>query len=197
MSRLLSLLLFPAIAGATDFTLFSGTQGGGALDHIASGGTLSIAQAPVHGLILGLPIDSEREYELFYSRQLTRLQEGAVAVPAQELIDLDIHYLHLGGTVLSEPWHDWQGFLSGGLGVTYFSPSLSGAGPETRPSMSYGLGARWMPTPRLGLRLEARLLGSLFNSNTRVFCSGGCAFSIDGDLLTQYAVMGGVVVRLD
>jgi hypothetical protein len=135
--------------------------------------------------------------ELYYSRQQTRLSEGEEVVPAGELLDVDIHTLQLGGTVLSERRYGWQGFLSGGLGFTYFDPSLYGSGAETRASMSLGLGARWMPLKRVGVRLEGRLYGSLFNSTTSVFCAGGCRISVQGDLLRRYALFAGVVVRLD
>jgi hypothetical protein len=182
---------------ATELTLFGGTQGGGDLNHIDTNSTLRFEQSPAHALILGRPLDHNRDLELFYSQQQTRLGGGSNAVPAADQFDVDIHYLHLGGTVLSEERNGWQGFLSGGLGLSHFSPSLGGATAENRASMSLGLGARWMSHPRLGLRLESRLYGTLFNSNTAIFCSGGCQLSVSGDLLSQYAIFAGVVVRLD
>lgn len=194
---LLPFALLCGLARAGEVTLLSGWQGGGALQHIDSDSTLSIAQAPVNGVILGTPLNDEQVLELFYSRQLSRLQASEVAVPQAELIGLDIHYLHLGGTAVTEEYGGWQGFVSGGLGLTHFSPALSGAEAETRPSMSLGLGASWMATRHVGLRLEARLFGSLFNSHTRIFCSGGCDFQVEGDMLSQYALFAGVVLRLD
>lgn len=182
---------------ATELTLLGGSQGGGNLNHIDTNSTLHFEQAPARALILGWPLDHNRDLELFYSQQLTRLGDGSSAVPAADQFDVDIHYLHMGGTVLSEELYGWQGFLSGGLGLSHFSPSLGGASAENRASMSLGLGARWMPHSRVGLRLESRLYGTLFNSNTAIFCSGGCQVSVSGDLLSQYAFFAGVVVRLD
>lgn len=191
------LALFSSTTLALDLTPFYGSQGGGDLNHIDSDSTLSLKTTSARGLILGWPISSYQDEELFYSEQQTRLQQGDVAVPPEDLITLEIRTLQLGGTVLSDEYHGLQGFLSGGLGITHYSPSLSGAAAETRPSLSLGLGARWMPTARVGLRLEGRLLGSLFNSDTTVFCSGGCSFSISGELLRQYVLFTGLVVRLD
>ena len=197
LSLLLLLALTASGGQAVELTLLYGGQDGGQLEHIDSGSRLSFAPAPVRGLIIGSPLNADQGLELLYSRQQTRLQQGEVAVPAGDLIDLDIHYLHLGGTVLSEPYHGAQAFLSGGLGFSHFNPSPAGADTENRASLSLGVGGRWMPTQRVGLRLEARGFGSLFNSNMTLFCSGGCQFSISGDMLYQYALFAGLVVRLD
>lgn len=200
MPRLILTLLLslasPALL-ATDLTLLGGTQGGGNLNHINTDSTLHFEQAPARALILSWPLGQDRDLEVFYSQQQTRLGEANSSVPNSDLFDLDIHYLHLGGTVLSEARYGWQGFLSGGLGLSHFSPALGGATAENRVSMSLGLGARWMPTARIGLRLESRLYGTLFNSNTSIFCSGGCQLSVSGDLLSQYAIFAGLVLRLD
>jgi hypothetical protein len=199
MTRLFLLLLtglLPGIATAAELSLLYGGQGGGRLEHIDSGETLHIAEKPVYALIVGTPLESTKDLELLYSRQRTSLEEGNEAM-ASEVFDLDVHYLHAGGTVLTERTADWQGFLSGGLGLTHFSPIPSGPDSETRASMSIGLGARWMPTSNVGFRLETRWYGTLFNENTSIFCSGGCVFTVSGNLLTQYSLMAGVVFRFD
>ena len=194
--QLLLLGLFPSAVSAVDISLLSGSQGGGHIEHISTGSTLNFADDSVNALIFSIPRHDNRDMELLYSRQKTRLEEAS-AVPAGELIALDVHYLHLGGTVFSEEFNGVSGFLSGGLGVTRFNPSPGGAVSENRASLSLGMGARWMPTSRVGLRLEGRLFGTLFNSNTAVFCSGGCTFAVSGELLTQYALFGGLVIHFD
>lgn len=200
MSRIyfsLFLALFSTTSTALDLTLLYGYQDGGWLNHIDTDSRLKLDQSSASGFILGRPLSANRDLELLYSQQQTVLKEGNIAVPPEDLLTIDIQYLHLGGTVFLERYQGIEGFLSGGLGMTHFSPSLSGAPAETRPSMSLGVGARWMPVERVGLRLESRFYGTLFNSNTTLFCSGGCRLSVSGDLLTQYAIFAGVVVRLD
>lgn len=167
------------------------------MTHIASGDTLQLRDAATQGIIIGWPLNHEQEMELYYSRQNTQLQSNNPAIPQDDLLALDIHTLHLGGTVLSEPAHQLRGFLSGGLGITHYTPTLSGAQSETRASLSLGIGAKWMPSKNIGLRLEARGYGTLFNSTTSIFCSGGCTLSVSGDLLSQYALFAGVVIRLE
>ena len=189
--------LFSSVATAVDVTLLGGSQGGGDIEYISTGSTLDFADEAVHGLIFSIPRSHNKDLELFYSQQQTRLEEGGPFVPPSELMELDIHYLHLGGSVMSEKLNGLQGFLSGGLGITHFSPSLQGAAAENKASLSLGAGARWMLSDRVGLRLEGRMYGTLFDSNTLLFCSGGCAFSVSGELLTQYAIFGGVVVHFD
>ncbi len=198
MTRLFILLLsclLPTLGSAAEVTLLYGTQDGGRFEHIDSNTTLDIAADSVWGMIIGTPLNRKQELELLYTRQRTRLQESGKTVPVEELIALDVHYLHLGGTVLSDPYSGWQGFLSGGLGLTHFNPTFSELDSETRPSMSLGLGARWMPSQRVGLRLETRLYGTLFNSQTSVFCGGGCVITVSGNLLTQYSLLAGLVFR--
>lgn len=193
---LLLLGSFSSLVTAAEVSLLYGTQGGGELEDDVTGTTLKLAEKPVRAVVIGMPYNDEKELELFYSRAQTHLHESS-ALSNVTLSSLDIHYLHAGGTVLSESFDGWQGFLSGGLGITHFSPLDSDLHSETRASMSVGVGARWMPTRNVGLRLETRLYGTLFNSNTSVFCSGGCVLTVSGDLLTQYAVFAGVVFRFE
>lgn len=200
MSQLLLLLILSLMTNslhAVEITMLYGGQGGGQLEHIDSANTLSFESSPVHALIIGSPLSDDQDLELFYSHQQTRLEDSSANVPSSDLIGIDIHYLHIGGTVLSEQSHNTQAFLSGGLGLSHYSPSLNGAAAENRLSLSIGVGGRWLPTRRVGLRLEARSFGTLFNSNTTIFCSGGCQFSISGDMLYQYALFAGLVIRLD
>ncbi len=191
------LLLFANAAPALELTAFSGEQGGGPLRDIEADNSLGLEQRPLEGLIIGAPLSPTQDLELYYSRQQTRLKEGTVAVATDQLFDVEVHYLHLGGTVLSPRYYGWQGFLSGGLGVSHFSPSPRGGEAENRASLSLGVGAKWMPLKHVGIRLEGRLYGSLFNSSTSLFCGGGCELELQGDLLRQYAFFAGVVVRFD
>ncbi|MCW8918414.1 MAG: hypothetical protein OQL08_06325 [Gammaproteobacteria bacterium] len=182
---------------AIDITPFGGSQGGGALRHIASEAMLHFEESPTRGVIFGWGIDHERELELLYQWQETTLRSDNSAIPEADLLTLEMHTLQLGGTVLSEERHHLRAFLSGGLGLTHYAPAASAASSETRPSLSLGIGAKWMPTRTLGVRLEARGYGTLFNSNTTLFCSGGCTIAVSGDLLSHYALFAGVVIRLE
>lgn len=192
----LLLSVYTTATTAVELSFLGGSQGGGEIEYIDTGSTLNFADDAVRAVVFSVPRGDEKSFELFYSRQHTRLEEEPL-VPAGELMDLDVNYLHFGGALMSEQLYGLQGFLTGGLGITHYNPSLSGAAAENRVSMSLGLGARWMPSDRVGLRLEGRLFGTLFNSNTVIFCSGGCSFAVSGELLNQYAILGGLVIRFD
>jgi hypothetical protein len=196
LAPLLLAALFATQARAIDITPLGGSQGGGTLRHIASDSTLHFAQGPMRGLLLGWGLDPGRDLELLYQRQETALHSDNSAIPEADLLALEIHTLHLGGTVLSQERYRLRAFLSGGLGLTHYAPTPSGASSETRASLSLGVGAKWQPTRRLGLRLEGRGYGTLFNHNTTLFCSGGCRLSVSGDLLSHYTLFAGIIIHL-
>lgn len=104
-----------------------------------------------------------------------------------------MHYLHLGGTVAAGEWDAVHPFVSGGLGITHFSPGRSGLGSDTRLSMSLGAGGRIPLGSAIGLRFDARWIGTLMNSNSTLFCDdGSCALQVDGDLLNQWELGAGM-----
>lgn len=199
--KYLSLLLLFYISTssvlATEITPLFGHRGGGDFSHIATDNPLSLDDSNSTGFILGFKQSETQDLELLYSGYSTRLEASSPLVAESDLFDVDVHYLHLGGTVTSGEASWVVPFLSGGLGVTYFSPDISGADDELRLSMSLGGGVKWFPSDNIGLRLEARGFGTLFNNSTSVFCSGGCQVEVSGDLLYQYEIFAGVVVRLD
>ena len=53
---------------------------------------------------------------------------------------------------------------------------------------------------RIGVRLEARLFGSIIDDESALFCVSspavsGCALSIEGDILYQFEARVGIVAR--
>lgn len=182
---------------AMEITPLFGHRGGGDFSHIATDKSLSLNDSSAAGFILGAKQSATQDLELYYSGYSTKLASSSPLIDESEMFDMDVHYLHLGGTVTSGETSDLIPFLSGGLGVTYFSPDLSGADSELRLSMSLGGGVKWFPMDNIGLRLEARGFGTLFNNATYVFCSGGCVVEVSGDVLYQYELFAGIVVRLD
>jgi len=50
-------------------------------------------------------------------------------------------------------------------------------------------------TDRVGLRLEGRWFGTLFNGSGSAFCSSGaCAINVQGDLFSQFVTNAGVFI---
>lgn len=191
------LLLVPAPTRAdwgVEITPFAGFRFGGSFEDNTTGLELDVDEGESFGLIIDVRADHETEYELFYSVQKTQLQgEGLFA--GEPLFDLDIHYLHIGGTYLF-PGERANPFIAGGLGLTYFSPDGPGLDSEVYFSLSLGCGAKVPISKRVGLRFEARGFLTILPDDTDIFCvsSGGaaCAVRVHGDAFGQVLLLGGI-----
>mgnify|MGYP005993700395 CR=1 FL=1 len=144
------------------------------------------------GIILGWEFDYNRKGELLFSHSQTEF-DGDV-----ELNDMDvsISYLHIGGSVTFN-----EGkipiYLSGGLGIAHLEPGDDALDSETRPSGNLGIGAMFIFTEQLSLRLDARGYGTFFDSNGYVFCSGsqGCIIRSESNLWVQGEFTVGLTYR--
>ena len=198
---LLSSVLSPGEAGAEwglEITPYAGYTVGGNFTDNTSGSTLDVAEGGSFGLVLGLPDTPETQYELFYGYQRTKVT-GSGTFGGETLFDLDIHYLHLGGTYMF-PGEKVHPFISGGLGATHFVPHGSGLNQKTYFSLSLGGGARIPISNHFGLRFEGRGFLTILPDTTEIFCvsSGGaaCNVKVQGDVLGQLLLMAGITFSL-
>jgi hypothetical protein len=112
------------------------------------------------------------------------------------LFDLSVEYYHVGGLYLIEVESDRvRPFVSGSFGLTRLNPQGDDLSTETQLSLALGGGAKFFITEHLGLRLDARGIFTALNSNGAVFCSGGCAISVQSSGFIQGELNAGVVVR--
>ncbi len=191
------LILLPTPVRAdwgAELTPFAGFRFGGSFEDNTTGLDLDVDEGESFGLILDVRATHETEYELFYSVQKTTLQgEGLFA--GEPLFDLDIHYLHIGGTYLF-PGERVRPFIGAGLGLTYFSPDGPGLDSEINFSLSLGGGVKIPISKRVGLRFEGRGFLTILPDNTDIFCvsSGGaaCAVRVQGDVFGQVLLLGGI-----
>jgi hypothetical protein len=178
------MLACPAAAAEGVVTLYGGARGSGDLTNVNTGAPVKLDRGGALSLSLDWPLSDGRQAQVFYSIQRSALP-GSVLNQAADL-SVDIHYLHGGGRVFFYGTEATSaGYVVGGLGITYFSPSLGGLSSELRPSASLGIGYQWMLSKQLSLRTELRGYLTLVNSEGGFFCSGGCAVSIRGDTMTQ------------
>jgi opacity protein-like surface antigen len=198
----LLLLLLPAAAraeGRVEITPFAGFTFGGNFEDNTTGASLKVGESGSLGLILGYRDTPETHYELFYSFQRSDLR-GSGIFGGNPLFDLDIHYLHLGGTYEFPGERKLLPFLSGGLGVTFLVPTGEGLDSSTNFSLSLGGGVKVPVTGRVGLRFEGRGYMTILPDSTEVFCvsSGGasCAVRVTGDVLWQFQLLGGIYFGL-
>ena len=175
-----------------EFIPFVGYRFGGTLESLDATETTDIDSANSWGFIVGRSASGNTRYELLYSRQDSGLAESP---DPNNAFDLEVHYLHLGGTVdISRD--RFIPFVSGGVGMTYMSPAGYGLEDETKFSLSLGGGLKWYPTSSLGLRLEVRGYGTVSDGNGSLFCDeANCNLRFRGDLMPQFETNLGLILR--
>lgn len=189
--------LLPRTAAAqTTLTAYMGYMGSDGLYDATTDASVSIKSTGMFALAAGYVLDSGREVQLMYAQQATTLEPDGGVAP----FDMTVRYLHLGGTVFfdgpigTKPTQH-GGYVVGGLGLTQFSPSLTGYDSAVRPSMNLGLGYYWPLTENVALRAEGRVFITLVNSSGDFLCAGGCVVALKSDFIAQYAAMLGVTGR--
>jgi hypothetical protein len=198
---LLSSVLCAGEAGAgwgLEITPYAGYAVGGSFEDNTTGASLDVEEGGSFGLILDLADSPETQYELFYGFQRTEVTGGGT-FGGDPLFDLDIHYLHLGGTYMFTG-DRVRPYIAGGVGATHFVPHGSGLNSKTYFSVSLGGGAKIPISSHVGLRFEGRGLMTVLPDTTEIFCvsSGGaaCSVSVRGDVLGQVLLTAGITFSL-
>lgn len=174
---LLSTVAVPTLAAAQTFevTPLVGARFGGGfdVDNTTTGSTSSVdlGSGASFGVSMGLYRDSFGIYELLYSQQNTDLDSRD---PLLRNVDLDIRYIHVGGTAFfpEEGAEHWVPYLSLTLGATQLDPS-GGYDSETKFSASIGGGMRFPVNDRFAVSLGIRGYMTVLDSDTRLFCVSG------------------------
>lgn len=168
-------------------------QNGGAIvngEATATGSRIGLDDHSSFAVAADLRANDSSAYELFFSREATRLQALGVGT------DVTVSYLHLGGTLmLDESDRPLKPYAIGGLGVTRLQPGQDGSS-RTRFSGSLGLGLRYAATQHLSVRLEGRGFVTLMNDNS-VFCKSDqsgliCRVHGNGTTFIQGQFLAGV-----
>jgi hypothetical protein len=186
-----------AIADGGALTLYGGYRGGGSLTESTTGQSIDVKDSGAVSASLDLPIDANRQFQLFVGHQASKFAVGALpATPASGLDgrSFSVTYVHLGGTNFFDGPIGRGPYVVGGVGATLFSPTVSGYSSAWRPSLGVGVGYQWPVAPRVALRVEARGYVTLVDSQGSLFCSGGCIVSIRGDTFTQGEALVGLSV---
>ena len=196
---LTALLCFTAPADSAEITPLYGYRGGGELIDNTTEQKHTVESSDMYGVIIGWPAERGKEWELYYSHQSSKLTSVSITPPAATSttadIPLTIDYLHLGGTAPISTEGRLKTFVSGGVGFTYLSPDFSGLQSDLRASLGIGIGLKYLFTDNIALRLETRYLGTMFNSNAALFCSGGCSLRVNGSLFSQLEAFAGLAFR--
>jgi hypothetical protein len=188
--------MLPALAAAGDhrLTVYAGYRGGGNFTDAATEESLKLDYRGAVSLALDIPLDPERDYQIFVSHQRTDLVTDGTPFAGGSRLGMEITYLHFGGTYFMDGQVGRGPYVVGGLGVTLFNPD-QGYSSELYPSLNVGFGYEVPLDDRFSLRAEARGYFTLVNSSGGVFCSGGCFVSIKADAVSQGELMLGLSAR--
>jgi hypothetical protein len=124
------------------------------------------------GLGAGWYRDQESYYELLYSRRTAGLDD---ADPALGGVDVNIEYLHFGGTLLFPQSRGGSSWVSATVGLTRLGASSGNYSSERKFSGSIGGGYRIPLGTNLDVVLGLRAYLTLVDSDSQFVCT-----SIDG-----------------
>jgi len=152
------------------------------------------------GLIFNIREAANTQWEIIYSLQSTDAEiSGASSGP--DRIGMDVHYLQGGGTYLGDG-NVARPYLAATIGATHFDAKSDDYQSDTFFSFSLGTGLQIRPNDRLGIRLEARVFGTLVQSGSDLFCisdpgngTAGCLVTVTGEVLWQTQAMAGLTFR--
>jgi hypothetical protein len=186
-------------APGIQLTPFAGYRFGGEFEDKESGETFELDDDASYGLIFNYPYTDFTEWEIYYSQQSTSV-DAAGFTNTDNRFDLDVDYLQIGGTYLFEESRAAVPYFVATVGVTKIDPDLEGTSSDNFLSFGVGGGWKFFPASRIGLRLDGRFLGTFIDSDSNVFCQsgqegGGCAVALKGDLMYQFEVQAGAVIR--
>jgi opacity protein-like surface antigen len=155
-----------------EITPFAGARFGGGFDVdnevTGSSSSVDLGSGASFGVDLGLYRDSNSFYELLYSQQNTELDSRD---PLLRSVDLDVRYIHVGGTAFfpQDGTEHWLPYLSLTLGATLLEPS-GDYDSETKFSASIGGGMRFPISDRFAISLGLRGYMTVLESDTQLFC---------------------------
>jgi opacity protein-like surface antigen len=195
MRRLLTSLIFlcaaPAFSQGFEVSALGGFTTPGGLPHKAVGiSDLKLEGSFTWGAGASWLFSPRFGVEASWTRQESGVEIGT-AQGSAELFDVNVDqlqgsfiYQFRGAEARIRP------FLSAGLGAALFgAPNLES---ETKLSFGLGAGLKWLPTSRIGARLQARYTPTYLHDGSSNFCD---PFGFCQDWLHQFELTGGLVFR--
>jgi Outer membrane protein beta-barrel domain len=158
---------------------------------------LELGDTSSYGLILDFDLDPQRQIEVYLSRQNTQLTASQPYLGYSQF-DLTVDYYHIGGLYypeFPEGGGRFRPFVSGTFGLTRMDPKGAGLSTEDFFSLALGGGATYFPLKHLGLRFDARVIYTAVNTDSAIFCSGGCVVSVSSEGFVQTEFGASVVFR--
>jgi len=187
-----------------DLQPFVGWQFGGKAQFLE--GELNIKSDMNYGIAMDVKIHDGVMLELYYSQMNTtadwRPYPGFGNIWPATTIAMDVHYLQVGGIRYLERGN-FEPFGGLTLGASWFegyenTDKSGGTETVTRFAATLGGGVKIMPSDRIGLRLEARLLMPMYFAGVGLWAgTGGGGVSVNSWVpILQADLTAGLVIRL-
>jgi len=155
-------------------------------------GDATLDASPSFGLTLDLPLVPEKWIAVLWSHQ-----RGDFRIPG--LLDgggdfeLGIDYIHAGGVYRPGLDKKAQPFVMVTGGLTWVRPDPSGFDDAFGLSLMAGGGAKFVLSPRIGLRVEGRGFLTFTDMSLSGTCGeAGCTVRFSSGGIFQFEVLGGV-----
>ena len=155
-------------------------------------GTLAFDPGPDAGVALGFQVDWKSQVEVLYllARPQARFTSSSIFYASSPSFGVTTQYLQLGGlTTFGQG--TLEPFISGGLGLAWFSPSdvqVQGAvtiQPQDTLVFAFNLGGgvKWWLSEAIGLRFQARFLMPVyFSSGTFISGPNGASLRVNSGI---------------
>jgi hypothetical protein len=182
-----------AAAQTVEIAPMGGYRFGGGFFERVTGQAVDLDGAPAVGVIVNVPL-----HDGLFVEALVTHQEARVTVPGGAFTPatrwrIDVDHVQAGG--LQEFWRHRRArpFLTGLIGLTRYAADGDN---EIRFTASAGGGVKLMPVPRVGVRLDGRVFGTLVEVEGRaIACSPGiCLVAFDANIVWQAEFTLGLVV---
>ena len=178
---------------------FVGYRFGGSFEDKETEEDYDVDNSSSYGLIVNFPAQDYTEWEIYYSKQQTEIKTGGL-LASQSVVDIDIETLQIGGTYLVDRTDLVQPYIVATIGVTRIDPTSINTSSDEYFAFSIGGGWKFFPSKRVGIRLDGRVLGTVIDSDTDIFCQTGpeanqCFIQNKGDMLWQFETQASVIFR--
>jgi len=171
---------------------------GGTLTDRVTDEELELDDSGSYGLAVNILASNRSSWEIAYSRQETEADTRGLSM-TEPAFDLNVDKLEFGGTYDVYTKYP-RPYVAATIGLTKLDPSGTDLNSDTYFSFSLGGGLKLLEKQRIGLRLDARWLGTVIQDDTDIFCRTGtvgavCLIEVDGDLLSQVRLSLGISIR--
>jgi hypothetical protein len=184
----------PASVQAVEITPFAGQRYGGSFEDATGATNFTVADGASFGVMIDFDLEPDKQIEFYLSRQNTHMSTAGTFT-GSPLFDLTVDDYHIGGLYFLQEVGRVRPFISGTFGLTRMEPKRADLTTENHLSLSLGGGAKIPLTDSVGLRFDVRSIYTMLESDTSIFCSGGCTIGINSSGFVQVEVAAALMMR--